>query len=87
MLYLVYRLDINNREGAMDVVPYSADKKTDGTLALVKTGQDKIKSTPAGEYLTSALNDFDLEQYDGLAAISDGANKLLMLVRLLFFNL
>ncbi|KAK1423187.1 hypothetical protein QVD17_18482 [Tagetes erecta] len=74
------RLDTNNREGAMDVVPFSADKKTDGTLALVKPGQDKIKSTPAGEYLTSALNDFDLEHYDGLAAISDGANKLLMLV-------
>ncbi|KAF5764033.1 putative minus-end-directed kinesin ATPase [Helianthus annuus] len=70
----------NNKEGAMDVVPFSAEKKADGTLALVKQGQDKIKSTPAGEYLTSALNDFDLEHYDGLAAISDGANKLLMLV-------
>ncbi|GJZ00935.1 kinesin-like protein KIN-14B [Tanacetum coccineum] len=70
----------NNKERALDVVPFSAEKKTDGTLALVKPGQDKIKSTPAGEYLTSALNDFDLEQYDGLAAISDGANKLLMLV-------
>ncbi|XP_035835083.1 uncharacterized protein LOC110890794 isoform X1 [Helianthus annuus] len=55
-------------------------KKAGGTLALVKQGQDKIKSTPAGEYLTSALNDFDLEHYDGLAAISDGTNKLLMLV-------
>ncbi|KAI3717567.1 hypothetical protein L1987_69269 [Smallanthus sonchifolius] len=70
----------NNKDGVMDVVPSSAEKKADGTLALVKQGQDKIKSTPAGEYLTSALNDFDLEQYDGLAAISDGANKLLMLV-------
>ncbi|MFS8017713.1 putative minus-end-directed kinesin ATPase [Helianthus anomalus] len=70
----------NNKEGAMDVVPFSAEKKADGTLALVKQGQDKIKSTPAGDYLTSALNDFDLEHYDGLAAISDGANKLLMLV-------
>ncbi|KAL8229028.1 hypothetical protein R6Q57_013933 [Mikania cordata] len=73
-------LGSNNKDVAMDVVPFSAEKKTDGTLALVKSGQDKIKSTPAGEYLTSALNDFDLEQYDGLAAISDGANKLLMLV-------
>ncbi|KAI3502681.1 hypothetical protein L1887_30905 [Cichorium endivia] len=69
----------NNKEQTTDVVPFSP-KKPDGTVALVKPGQDKIKSTPAGEYLTSALNDFDLEQYDGLAAISDGANKLLMLV-------
>lgn len=58
-----------------------ASAKTEGT-ALVETGADKIKSTPAGEYLTSALNDFDPEQYDSLAAISDGANKLLMLVRI-----
>lgn len=76
----VGRTDSNNKERAMDVVPFSAEKKIDGTVALVKQGQDKIKSTPAGEYLTSALNDFDLEQYDGPAAISDGANKLLMLV-------
>ncbi|XP_010547598.1 PREDICTED: kinesin-like protein KIN-14B [Tarenaya hassleriana] len=57
----------------------SADRN-DGTVALVKAGSDKIKSTPAGEYLTAALNDFDPEQYEGLAAIADGANKLLMLV-------
>lgn len=80
ILPYLYRNDNNNKERALDVVPFSTEKKTDGTLALVKPGQDKIKSTPAGEYLTSALNDFDLEQYDGLAAISDGANKLLMLV-------
>jgi hypothetical protein len=69
----------------MDVVPSSlaptADK-TDGTVALVKSGPEKVKTTPAGEYLTSALNDFDPEQHDSLAAISDGANKLLMLVGL-----
>ena len=59
----------------------SADK-TDGTVALVKSGPEKVKTTPAGEYLTSALNDFDPEQHDSLAAISDGANKLLMLVGL-----
>lgn len=68
-----------NKEQTTDVVPFSP-KKPDGTVALVKPGQDKLKSTPAGEYLTSALNEFDIEQYDGLAAISDGANKLLMLV-------
>ncbi|CAI9781086.1 unnamed protein product [Fraxinus pennsylvanica] len=52
----------------------------EGTVALVKSGPERVKTTPAGEYLTSALNDFDPEQYDSLAAISDGANKLLMLV-------
>lgn len=65
----------------MDVasLPLSTDK-TEGTVALVKSGPEKVKTTPAGEYLTAALNDFDPEQYDSLAAISDGANKLLMLV-------
>ncbi|KAL3838647.1 hypothetical protein ACJIZ3_023238 [Penstemon smallii] len=60
-------------------LPLSSEK-TDCTVALVKTSNEMVKSTPAGEYLTSALNDFDPEQYDSLAAISDGANKLLMLV-------
>lgn len=65
----------------MDAVPLPlvADK-TEGTLALVKSGSEKVKTTPAGEYLTAALNDFDPDQHDSLAAISDGANKLLMLV-------
>ena len=57
-----------------------ATDKNDGTVALVKTGSEIVKSTPAGEYLTAALNDFDPDQYEGHAAISDGANKLLMLV-------
>ncbi|KAI5324787.1 PREDICTED: kinesin [Prunus dulcis] len=74
----------NDSKGhSMDVVPSSpalAADKTEGTVALVKSGADKVKTTPAGEYLTSALNDFDPEQHDSLAAISDGANKLLMLV-------
>ncbi|EXC14623.1 Geminivirus Rep-interacting motor protein [Morus notabilis] len=56
-----------------------AVEKTEGTVALVKSDSEK-KTTPAGEYLTAALNEFDPEQYDSLAAISDGANKLLMLV-------
>ncbi|XP_073158813.1 kinesin-like protein KIN-14B isoform X2 [Henckelia pumila] len=63
-------------DGSLQLTP----DKTDGTIALVKSDIDKVKTTPAGEYLTSALNDFDPEQYDSLAAISDGANKLLMLV-------
>ncbi|KAK0604162.1 hypothetical protein LWI29_012700 [Acer saccharum] len=74
------RNDNNNKGRSMDVPsPLSADK-TEGTVALVKSGPDKVKTTPAGEYLTAALNDFDPEQYDSLAAITDGANKLLMLV-------
>uniref|UniRef100_A0A2P2MB63 Kinesin-like protein KCA2 n=1 Tax=Rhizophora mucronata TaxID=61149 RepID=A0A2P2MB63_RHIMU len=71
----------NTKGHSMDVSssPLSADN-TDGTVALFKPGSEKVKTTPAGEYLTAALNDFDPEQYDGVAAISDGANKLLMLV-------
>ncbi|KAB1201915.1 Kinesin-like protein KCA1 [Morella rubra] len=71
----------NNKGRSMDVIPSPlATDKTDGTVALVKVGSEKAKTTPAGEYLTAALNDFDPEQQDNLAAISDGANKLLMLV-------
>ncbi|KAH0747273.1 hypothetical protein KY285_008930 [Solanum tuberosum] len=75
------RNDINVKGRATDVLalPSSTDKP-DGTVALVKSGGEKVKTTPAGEYLTSALNEFDPDQYDSLAAISDGANKLLMLV-------
>nr|XP_027074966.1 kinesin-like protein KIN-14B [Coffea arabica] len=75
------RNDNNNVKGRSVAVPSPlASDKTEGTVALVKSGVEKVKTTPAGEYLTSALNDFDPEQYDSLAAISDGANKLLMLV-------
>lgn len=71
----------------MDVISLpSAAEKSDGTVALVKSGSEKVKTTPAGEYLTAALNDFDPEQYDSLAAISDGANKLLMLVCLVILS-
>ncbi|KAL4392058.1 hypothetical protein HN51_013522 [Arachis hypogaea] len=71
----------NTRSRSVDVPPPSlATDKNDGTVALVKSGSEVVKTTPAGEYLTTALNDFDPDQYDGHAAISDGANKLLMLV-------
>ncbi|KAG4121582.1 hypothetical protein ERO13_D11G217000v2 [Gossypium hirsutum] len=69
-----------NDRRSMDVPLQLAMDKTDGAGALVKAGSDKVKTTPAGEYLTAALNDFDPDQYDSIAAISDGANKLLMLV-------
>ncbi|KAK7366869.1 hypothetical protein VNO80_08871 [Phaseolus coccineus] len=69
------------RARSMDVLPSSlVTDKNDGTFALVKSGSGKVKTTPAGEYLTAALNDFNPDQYEGVAAISDGANKLLMLV-------
>lgn len=58
----------------------TAGGKGEMAVALVKPANELAKTTPAGEYLTAALNDFDPEQYEGLAAISDGANKLLMLV-------
>ncbi|XP_059624154.1 kinesin-like protein KIN-14B [Cornus florida] len=75
------RNDTNSKGHSMDVVPLPlATDKTEGTVALVKSSTEKVKTTPAGEYLTAALNDFDPEQYDSLATISDGANKLLMLV-------
>ncbi|KAK7346054.1 hypothetical protein VNO80_20567 [Phaseolus coccineus] len=71
----------NTSSRSVDVLPSPlATDKNDGTVALVKTGSEIVKSTPAGEYLTAALNDFDPDQYEGHAAISDGANKLLMLV-------
>ncbi|KAK9096692.1 hypothetical protein Sjap_022189 [Stephania japonica] len=71
----------HNREHSVDTLPLSAvSDKTDGTVAVVKSGSDKVKTTPAGEYLTAALMDFDPEQFDSIAAIADGANKLLMLV-------
>ncbi|KAL6558729.1 Kinesin-like protein KIN-14B [Orobanche minor] len=63
-----------------DVSSPLASSKAENSVALIKFGTDIVKTTPAGEYLTAALNDFDPEQYDSLAAISDGANKLLMLV-------
>ncbi|GAB4848791.1 Kinesin-like protein KIN-14B [Ancistrocladus abbreviatus] len=76
------RISTSNIEGrSQKVVPVpGASDKAEKAVALVKSGNEKVKTTPAGEYLTSALNDFDPDQYDSLAAISDGANKLLMLV-------
>ncbi|KAG2611814.1 hypothetical protein PVAP13_4KG212200 [Panicum virgatum] len=59
--------------------PASQDK-TGISGAIVKSSNEIAKTTPAGEYLTSALMDFDPDQFEGFAAIADGANKLLMLV-------
>ncbi|XXG40488.1 hypothetical protein AAC387_Pa01g1192 [Persea americana] len=64
----------------IDVPLASAAAKNDSIVALVKSDSEKVKKTPAGEYLTAALTDFDPDQYDSLATVADGANKLLMLV-------
>ncbi|ESQ31315.1 hypothetical protein EUTSA_v10003525mg [Eutrema salsugineum] len=68
-----------DRKNNVGGLPSSADKN-EGAITVVKSSSEIVKTTPAGEYLTAALNDFDPEQYEGLAAIADGANKLLMLV-------
>lgn len=80
MLNSASRNEHNSKGRSVDVPLSPAADKIEGTVALVKSGTEKVKTTPAGEYLTSALNDFDPEQYDSLATISDGVNKLLMLV-------
>ncbi|XP_054824002.1 kinesin-like protein KIN-14B isoform X2 [Prosopis cineraria] len=75
------KISNNTRARSVDALPSPLTiEKNDGTVSLVKSDPKKVKSTPAGEYLNAALNDFDPDQYEGLAAISDGANKLLMLV-------
>lgn len=76
--------DINRRDNSngrpIDALPSPvAQGKTESTGALVKSGAEKGK-TPAGEYLTAALMEFDPDQFESFAAIADGANKLLMLV-------
>lgn len=58
----------------------SGTGQTAGALALIQSGSEKMKSTPAGEYLTAALMEFNPEQYGTHATLADGANKLLMLV-------
>ena len=77
--YLIFNRNDNKGRSLDGATSPLAAEKTEGTVALVKSDSQK-KTTPAGEYLTTALNEFDPEQYDSLAAISDGANKLLMLV-------
>ncbi|XP_066378912.1 kinesin-like protein KIN-14L isoform X1 [Miscanthus floridulus] len=71
----------SSKSRSPDVVasPVSQDK-TGNSGAIVKSSNELAKTTPAGEYLTSALMDFDPDQFEGFAAIADGANKLLMLV-------
>ncbi|KAJ7559928.1 hypothetical protein O6H91_04G107000 [Diphasiastrum complanatum] len=67
------------RKSTIQADPISGMAAPAGTVAVI-AGSEKVKTTPAGEYLTAALMDFNPEQYDGPAAVADGANKLLMLV-------
>lgn len=65
----------------VDVLPLpDGQDKSSSAGAIVKSGSEKGKTTPAGEYLTAALTEFDPDQFESFAAIADGANKLLMLV-------
>ncbi|KAK8967254.1 Geminivirus Rep-interacting motor protein [Platanthera guangdongensis] len=73
--------DISGGENAkalsIDVLPLLSQEKTEMSRAIVKTDKPK---TPAGEYLTTALMEFDPDQFESFATVADGANKLLMLV-------
>ncbi|KAL6861256.1 hypothetical protein ACP4OV_016956 [Aristida adscensionis] len=69
----------NSQSPDVSASPVSLDK-SGNSGAIVKSSNEIAKTTPAGEYLTSALMDFDPDQFEGFAAVADGANKLLMLV-------
>ncbi|KAH0460622.1 hypothetical protein IEQ34_011285 [Dendrobium chrysotoxum] len=67
----------NAKTRSMDVFSLPSQDKTEIMGAIVKIDKPK---TPAGEYLTAALNDFNPDQFESFATVADGANKLLMLV-------
>ncbi|KAL0917119.1 hypothetical protein M5K25_012166 [Dendrobium thyrsiflorum] len=67
----------NAKARSMDVFSSPSQDKTEIMGAIVKIDKPK---TPAGEYLTAALNDFNPDQFESFATVADGANKLLMLV-------
>ncbi|GJN00324.1 hypothetical protein PR202_ga17748 [Eleusine coracana subsp. coracana] len=71
----------SNKSQSLDLFSSPVPQDKSGSSgAIVKSSNEIAKTTPAGEYLTSALMDFDPDQFEGFAAIADGANKLLMLV-------
>ncbi|KAL2636418.1 hypothetical protein R1flu_007897 [Riccia fluitans] len=61
-------------------IPHNQDSPGGTLVTAPPSAVLNVKTTPAGEYLSAALLDFNPEQYDSPAAIGDGANKLLMLV-------
>ena len=56
-------------------LPLISDKVVD-FLALVKTGNEKVKRALAGGYLTSNMKDANPEQYDGVVVISEVASQI-----------
>lgn len=79
LLLCICRRDGSNGRSQNALPSPVIQDKAQSTGALVKSGNEKAK-TPAGEYLTAALMEFDPDQFESFAAIADGANKLLMLV-------
>ncbi|CAA6659485.1 unnamed protein product [Spirodela intermedia] len=71
----------SNKGQTSELLPLPAPPSKGGAAgAIVKVGPEKGKTTPAGEYLTAALMDYDPDQFESFATVADGANKLLMLV-------
>ena len=77
--YLHRTESIKGRTTDLPVLPASPGKSGPAG-AIVKVGPDKGKTTPAGEYLTTALMDYDPDHFESYATVADSANKLLMLV-------
>ena len=46
--------------------------KAKDSLAWVKIGSKKVETTLVGGYLTIDIKDSSIEQYDGVASISEG---------------
>jgi hypothetical protein len=76
----IWRSDSNKSQPSDVFLSPVPQDKSGNSAAIVKSSNEITKTTPAGEYLTSALMDFDPDQFEGFAAVADGANKLLMLV-------
>ncbi|KAJ6834435.1 kinesin-like protein KIN-14L [Iris pallida] len=74
------RRESSNGSSLGTLPPPVPQDRTESAGALVKSSTEKTKTTPAGEYLTAALMEFDPDQFESFATIADGANKLLMLV-------
>lgn len=54
--------------------------KAEDSLAGVKTGNKNVKTTSAGGYLTTDIEDLNPKQYNRIVVILEGANQFLMLV-------
>jgi len=63
------------------LLPSSLEDSGFGAIALLYGQQ--AKTTPTGEYLLGYLMDFNLDHYETVGAVHDGANKILMMAMLL----